>query len=94
VRRKSLETVTDKIEGLGQKILDPLAKLNETQIGMNHFLMLRQLEQQDKVAPGTYINAVNPSQQTVSRQDLDETVDRWKKKREAAQAAQQGGVST
>jgi len=93
-RRKNLETVTDRIEGLGQKILDPIAKLNETQISMNHFLVLRQLEQQDNVTPGTYINAVNPTQQTITRQDLDGTVERWKQKKEAALAAQQGGDST
>jgi hypothetical protein len=93
-RRKSLETVTDKLEGLGAKILDPIAKLNETQISMNHFLVLRQLEQQDQVTPGTYISAVNPTQQTVTRQDLDDTVERWRQKKEAARAAQQGGSST
>lgn len=93
-RQKSLETVTDKIEGLGTKILDPITKMNEAQVNMNHFILLRQLEQQDGVPPGTYLQVMNPSVQTVSKQEVEDTVEQWKKKREAVRAAQQGGGST
>jgi len=56
----NLRTVTSTMESVGSRILEPLVEMQKAQIQMNSVLMLRNLELQDHVAPGTYLGTIGP----------------------------------
>ncbi len=82
---KNLETITESAEHIGDKIASPLNEILKNQQKINSFLVLRDFEHQDGVAPGTYMKVLAP---TTSPGDgeVQNTVKRWQDKAAAASA--------
>jgi soluble cytochrome b562 len=78
-RGETLRTVTSAVENMSTKLLDPVLKTLNAQVDMNKILVLRQMEQQDMVAPGTYMRAVQPAQPQTDA-EVKKTVDQWKER--------------
>lgn len=82
-RRKTFETLSDTVENVGLKLVDPLIEMNKNQAKLNTMLMIRTMEQQDGVQAGTYMGVMTPPQ-TPADAEVRKTVDKWKNR--AAQA--------
>lgn len=82
LQHETIESLGDRAETIAVKALDPLIKMQEMQMKMNAVMMLRGMEQQDGVLPGTYINTIRDA--TTAPEPSDNEVqsqkDRWKQK--------------
>lgn len=76
---ENLETVSQHLEQIGERVIEPLAEGQKMQAKSTAALQLRQLELQDNVPPGTYINAVFASSQPTDDEVKSKTK-RWKDK--------------
>ena len=75
----NLGTVSDHLESLGDRVLEPLAEAQKMQARTNGAITIRQMEIQEGLAPGTLLNVVFGNTQP-SNDDVKATTDQWKKK--------------
>ncbi|MDO9356563.1 MAG: hypothetical protein Q7T55_22890, partial [Solirubrobacteraceae bacterium] len=82
-QHKNLETVTESVTHVGDRITTPLNEILKNQQKMNSLLLVRDIEKQDGVAPGTYMRVLMP---TVSpgEGEVNATVKKWEEKAAAA----------
>ncbi len=78
-QNKNLTTVTESVEHFGDRITAPMNEILRNQQKMNSLLLVRDIEKQDGVAPGTYMKVLTP---TISPNDgeVQNTVKRWQDK--------------
>ncbi|MBE9492359.1 MAG: hypothetical protein IMY70_05695 [Bacteroidetes bacterium] len=75
----NLGTVSDHLESLGDRVLEPLAEAQKMQARTNGAITIRQMEIQEGLAPGTLLNVVFGNAQP-SNDDVKVTTDKWQKK--------------
>lgn len=68
----------DRAEALVLKVMDPLIEMQKTQMRVNALLLIRQVEQQDGVVPGTYTRTL--SEPASSHEPTDDEVESQKKR--------------
>lgn len=85
-QHKNLETVTESVTHVGDKISQPLNEILKNQQKINSLLLIRDIEKQDGVVPGTYMKVMTPTA-TPGDDQVHETVNRWKEKAAAAKGA-------
>lgn len=68
----------DRAEALVLKVMDPLIEMQKTQMKVNALLLIRQVEQQDGVTPGTYTRTL--SDPAVPHEPSDDEVESQKKR--------------
>jgi len=85
-KHRNLETISGGFDRLSEKVTAPLNKLLENQTKLNAVLMLRNLEKEDGVPPGTYLRAMQAAPLS-SDGEVKATVEKWK-----ARAAAPGAV--
>lgn len=76
-KHRNLVTMSEGFDRWGERVTAPLNKMLENQTRLNAVIMLRDLEKQDGVPPGTYLKAmqtVPPSSDT----EVRAAVERWK----------------
>lgn len=78
-KHRSLKTVTEAGDRLGERIITPLNKLLESQQKINSLLLVRDIEKQDGVAPGTYLKALTPTPSPTDT-EVKDTVEKWTKR--------------
>jgi hypothetical protein len=71
------------------KALDPIIKMQELQMRVNAVQMLRSMEIQDHVPPGTYLSTLQQSGAAREPPDdeVKQQVDSWRQRAKAAKAA-------
>lgn len=82
-QHKNLETVTESVTHVGDRITTPLNKILKNQQRMNSLLLVRDIEKQDGVAPGMYMKVLMPSA-TPGEGEVKATVQKWQDKAAAA----------
>lgn len=89
LQHDSLESVGGRAETVVMKALDPLIKMQEMQMKMNAVVMLRGMEQQDGVFPGTYINTIRDVTTAPEPSDTEVKahVKRWRERAQGAKSA-------
>ena len=75
----NLGTVSDHLESLGDRVLEPLAEAQKMQARTNGAITIRQMEIQEGLAPGTLLNVVFGNAQP-SNDDVKATTEKWQKK--------------
>lgn len=75
----NLGTVSEHLESIGDRVLEPLAEAQKMQAKTNAAIQIRQMEIQEDLQPGTLINAVFGGAQP-SQDEIKSTTERWKKK--------------
>lgn len=76
---ENLSTVSDHLEVLGDRVLEPLADAQKMQAKTNAAIQIRQMEIQENLQPGTLINAVFGGAPP-SQDEIKSTTDKWKRK--------------
>lgn len=85
---ENLGTLTDHMERMGEKIAGPMAEAQKQQAMLSTAMHLRDMERQDGVVPGTYLQQVlAPSQPSVD--EVKSKTEQWKQK--AAEVKNRGG---
>lgn len=82
-QHKNLETVTESVTHVGDRITQPLNEILKNQQRMNSLLLVRDIEKQDGVAPGTYMKVLMPAA-TPGEGEVKATVQKWQDKAAAA----------
>ena len=82
-QHKNLETVTESVTHVGDRITQPLNEILKNQQKMNSLLLVRDIEKQDGVAPGTYMKVLMPSA-SPGESEVKATVEGWQSKASAA----------
>ena len=75
----NLSTVSDHLETIGDRVLEPLAEAQKMQAKTNAAIQIRQMEIQEGLQPGTLINAVFGGAQP-SQDEIKSTTEKWQKK--------------
>lgn len=75
----NLGTVSEHLETIGDRVLEPLAEAQKMQAKTNAAIQIRQMEIQENLQPGTLINAVFGGAQP-SQDEIKSTTDKWQKK--------------
>lgn len=76
-KHRNLETVSSGFDRLSERITTPLNKMLENQTKLNAVLMLRNLEKEDDVPPGTYLRAMQAAP-SASDGEIKAAVEKWK----------------
>lgn len=82
-QHKNLETVTESITHMGDRITQPMNEILKNQQKMNSLLLVRDIEKQDGVAPGTYMKVLMPAA-SPGEGEVKATVERWQQKAASA----------
>lgn len=82
-QHKNLETVTESVTHAGDRISQPLNEILKNQQKMNSLLLVRDIEKQDGVVPGTYMKVLMPTS-TPGESEVKATVDKWQQKAAAS----------
>jgi len=86
-KRRNFETLTVSVENMGSRLIEPLVDMNKAQMRLNTMMLVRQMELQDAVAPGTYMAAMG----TIAPPTDDEVEERKRKWKERQGAATRHG---
>jgi len=78
-QHKNLETVTDSVTHMGDRITYPLNEILKQQQKMNSLLLVRDIEKQDGVPAGTYMKVLMPSA-APGEGEVQATVKKWQDK--------------
>jgi len=78
-QHKNLETVTDSVTHMGDRITHPLNEILKQQQKMNSLLLVRDIEKQDGVPAGTYMKVLMPSA-APGEGEVQATVKKWQDK--------------
>uniref|UniRef100_A0A6M3LZK9 Uncharacterized protein n=1 Tax=viral metagenome TaxID=1070528 RepID=A0A6M3LZK9_9ZZZZ len=78
-KQKNLKMISDVVASTGNKIVEPLIELQMMQGRFNGLLAVRQLELEDKVAPGTYLSAL-ATKQDVPDEVVSNTLKTWRER--------------
>jgi len=78
-KQKNLKMISDIVASTGNKIVEPLIELQMMQGRFNGLLAVRQLELEDKVAPGTYLSAL-ATKQDVPDEVVSNTLKTWRER--------------
>uniref|UniRef100_A0A6M3MDP4 Uncharacterized protein n=1 Tax=viral metagenome TaxID=1070528 RepID=A0A6M3MDP4_9ZZZZ len=82
-QHKNLETITESVTHVGDRITHPLNEILKNQQRMNSLLLVRDIEKQDGVAPGTYMKVLMPSA-SPGEGEVKATVQKWQDKAAAS----------
>lgn len=78
-QNKNLTTVTESVEHFGDRITAPMQEILKNQQRMNSLLLVRDIEKQDGVAPGTYMKVLTPIV-SPGGDEVNATVKKWQQK--------------
>lgn len=78
-QHKNLETVTDSVTHMGDRITHPLNEILKNQQKMNSLLLVRDIEKQDGVPAGTYMKVLMPAAPP-GEGEVQATVKKWQDK--------------
>lgn len=78
-QHKNLETVTDSVTHMGDRITFPLNEILKQQQKMNSLLLVRDIEKQDGVPAGTYMKVLMPAA-APGEGEVQATVKKWQDK--------------
>lgn len=78
-QNKNLTTVTESVEHFGDRITAPMQEILRNQQKINSLLLVRDIEKQDGVAAGTYMNVLTPVV-SPDKSEVTATVKRWQDK--------------
>lgn len=78
-QHKNLETVTDSVTHMGDRITYPLNEILKQQQKMNSLLLVRDIEKQDGVPAGTYMKVLMPAA-SPGEGEVQATVKKWQDK--------------
>lgn len=82
-QHKNLETVTESISRVGDRLAMPINEVLKQQQKMNSLLLVRDIEKQDNVAPGTYMKVLAPTT-SPGESEVQATVKKWQDKAASA----------
>lgn len=92
LQHDTINKAGDRAEALILKTIDPLIEMQKVQMRMNALLMIRQVEQQDMVPPGTYTRTLVDA--TKTQEPADDVVqsqkDKWRERAARAASGAQG----
>ncbi len=82
LQHDTINRAGDRAEALVLKTLEPLIDMQKTQMKMNALLMIRQVEQQDMVPPGTYTRTLVDAAATPEPSDdvVQTQKDKWRQR--------------
>ncbi len=78
-QHKNLETVSDSVTHMGDRLTYPLNEILKQQQKMNSLLLVRDIEKQDGVEPGTYMKVLIPAA-SPGEGEVQATVKKWQDK--------------
>jgi len=78
-KQKNLQTLTQAVESAGAKLVEPLVAMQTMQSKLSGLMAIRQLEAEDRVAPGTYMGALTPKQD-VPDDEVSNTLQTWRER--------------
>lgn len=87
-KHRNLITMSDGFDRMSDRVVTPLNKLLDSQSKLNAVILLRDLEKQDNVAPGTYMKILQPQHQGTGEIDVKATVEKWKNRASASTTPQ------
>lgn len=76
-KQKNLQFVTSAVTDAGNKIIEPLVEMQKMQAQLNGMFAIRQLELQDNVPSGTYMQSVVPKAD-VPDKEVSDTLQKWR----------------
>ncbi len=85
-QHKNLETISDSVTHMGDRITYPLNEILKNQQKMNSLLLVRDIEKQDNVPPGTYMKVLMPAV-SPGEGEVKATVQKWQEKAAASAGA-------
>jgi len=78
-KQKNLQALTRVVESTGAKLIEPLVGMQTMQSKLSGLMAIRQLESEDRVAPGTYMGVLTPKQD-VPDDEVSSTLQTWRER--------------